>query len=168
MKKIAILVERDFQDLEVFYPFYRLKEAGFDVMVLGTGTAHTYFGKYGISITVDADVADMDPAQFSAVIIPGGWAPDHMRLHDSVIEFVRNLYRDQKVVAAICHGGWILASADIINGKHVTAYRAIKDDMINAGGLYEDKELVKDGNIITSRKPDDLPAFCKAIIDALA
>lgn len=168
MKKVAILVERDFQDLEVYYPYYRLKEAGYDVMVLGTGTAHTYFGKYGMAIAVDANVEDMDPSQFSAVIIPGGWAPDHMRLHDSVIEFVRKLYQDQKIVAAICHGGWILASADIISGKRVTSYKAIKDDMIHAGGKYEDKELVQDGTIITSRKPDDLPAFCKAILDALA
>jgi protease I len=167
MKRIAILVEKDFQDLEVYYPFYRMKEEGFEVLVLGTGTAHTYFGKYGISIRVDADVADSDPAGFSAVIIPGGWAPDHLRVHDTVIQFVRTMYQNGSIIASICHGGWVLASADIVNGKKVTSYRAIKDDLIHAGALFEDKEVVQDKNLITSRKPDDLPAFCRAIIDAL-
>lgn len=167
MKKIALLVEKDFQDLEIYYPYYRLKEEGFHVVTLGTGSAQTYFGKFGLSIQVDADVANADPADFCAVIIPGGWAPDHLRMYDSVIEFVRKMYQKKAIVAAICHGGWVLASADIINGKKVTAYRAIKDDMIHAGGIFEDKEVVKDGTIITSRKPDDLPAFCRTIIESL-
>ncbi len=167
MKKVAILVERDFQDLEVFYPYYRLKEEGFDVHILGTGSAQTYYGKYGISIHVDANVADCDAKHYCAVVIPGGWAPDHLRLYDHVIDFVRKIYQNKSIVASICHGGWVLVSADIINGKKVTSYRAIKDDMIHAGGIFEDKEVVKDDNIITSRKPDDLPAFCKTIIESL-
>ena len=167
MKKAAILIEKEFQDLEVYCPYYRLKEEGYEVLFLGTGSANTYFGKYGLPVKVDADVDSVDPSDFSAVIIPGGWAPDHLRTYDSVISFVRKLNQDKKIIASICHGGWVLASADIINGKKVTSYRAVRDDLIHAGGLFEDSELVVDGNIITSRKPDDLPVFCKAIIEAL-
>jgi len=167
MKKVAIFVENDFQDLEVFYPYYRLKEEGHEVIVVGTGTAQTYFGKYGIAIRVDADAEDIQPNNFDGVIIPGGWAPDHLRIHDSVVDFVKKMASQNKMIAAICHGGWVIASADIIDGKRVTGYRAIRDDLIHAGGLFEDEEVVVDGNLITSRKPDDLPAFCKAILKAL-
>jgi len=167
MKKIAILVETDFQDLEVYYPYYRLKEEGYDVLFLGTGSAQTYSGKYGIPAKVDADVQDVDADDFYCVLIPGGWAPDHLRMYDGVLDFVREMNRKDKVVASICHGGWVIASADIINGKKVTSYRAIKDDMINAGGIFEDSEVVVDGNLVTSRKPDDLPAFCRSILDLL-
>jgi len=167
MKKVAILVEKDFQDLEVFYPYYRLKEAGYEVHILGTGSAQTYYGKYGIPVHVDANISDCDAVQYCAVIIPGGWAPDHLRIHDSVIDFVRKMHQNKQVVASICHGGWVLASADIVNGKKVTSYKAIKDDLIHAGAIFEDKEMVADGNLITSRKPDDLPAFMKAILELL-
>ena len=167
MHTIAILVEKEFQDLEVFYPYYRFKEEGYKVLVLGTGTAARYTGKYGFSIAVDGNVGDYDAGDFSAVLIPGGWAPDHMRWHPEITAFVRAIDRDRKVVASICHGGWVLASADIVRGRKVTAYKAIRDDMIHAGGLFVDEEVVIDKNLITSRTPDDLPAFCKAVIAAL-
>ncbi len=167
MKKIAILLETDFQDLEVYYPYYRFKEAGYDVLFLGTGSAEKYSGKYGVPAKVDADVATVDVDDFACVLIPGGWAPEHLRLYDTVLDFVRKMNRKERVVASICHGGWVLASADIIDGKRVTSYRAIKDDMINAGAVFEDSEVVIDGNLITSRKPDDLPKFCRSILDSL-
>lgn len=167
MKRIALLVEKDFQDLEVFYPYYRLKEADHEPVIIGSGTADKYVGKYGFTAVVDAHVGDVDAAQFDGVIVPGGWAPDHMRIHDDMVAFVRDIYNADKLVAAICHGGWMLASADIIRGKKVTGYRAIRDDLLHAGGLFEDSEVVVDGTIITSRTPDDLPAFCKAILAAI-
>lgn len=167
MKKIAILVETDFQDIEVYYPYYRFKEEGYEVLFLGTGSSQTYFGKYGIPVKVDADFQDVDADDFVCVLIPGGWAPEHLRMYDGLLDFVRKMNRKDKVVASICHGGWVIASADIINEKKVTSYKAIKDDMINAGGIFEDSEVVVDGNLVTSRKPDDLPAFCRSILDLL-
>ena len=167
MKKIAILVETDFQDLEVYYPYYRFKEEGYEVLFLGTGSSQTYFGKYGIPVKVDADVQDVDADDFVCALIPGGWAPEHLRMSDGILDFVREMDRKDKVIASICHGGWVIASADIINEKKVTSYRAIKDDMINAGGIFEDSEVVIDGNLVTSRKPDDLPLFCRSILSLL-
>jgi protease I len=106
-------------------------------------------------------------AEFDAVIIPGGYAPDHMRRHEKMIELVKDAGKSGKVVAAICHGGWMLASADLVRDRKVTCFFAIRDDLVNAGASYVDREVVRDGNLVTSRKPDDLPAFCRTIIEAL-
>ncbi len=111
---------------------------------------------------------DIGPEELDALIIPGGYAPDHMRRHETMVNLVKGAAQQGKIVAAICHAGWMLASADVIRGEKVTGFFAIKDDLVNAGGRYVDEEVVVDGNIITSRKPDDLPAFCRAVIDALA
>ena len=162
-KRAIIIVERDFQDLEVFYPYYRLIEEGVVVKVAGTGEK-AYTGKFGLSINTDGEIADFTPNDFSAVIIPGGWAPDYMRRYPAVIEFVRKMNDKGRVVASICHGAWLLASANIVKGKKLTCFFAIKDDLINAGAEYVDKSVVVDGNIITSRKPDDLPDFLREII----
>jgi protease I len=167
MKKIAILVETSYQDLEVWYPFLRLKEEGFDVLAVGTGSAKEYKGKHGYPIVVDKDIDDAKVQQFDAVLIPGGFAPDYLRRYPKVVEFVRAMHKAGKVVAAICHGGWLLASAEIVGGKTVTSFFAIKDDLVHAGAKFVDQEVAVDGNIITSRKPEDLPAFVKAIIKAL-
>lgn len=166
-KRIAILLEKTYQDLEVWYPYYRMKEAGADVKLVAPSTSEEYLGKYGYPAKADIEITQADPNNFDAVIIPGGFAPDFMRRTPQMIDFVRSMHEQNKIVAAICHGGWILASADIIKGKKVTGFVAIKDDLVHAGAEYLDLEMVRDGNIITSRKPDDLPAFCKAIIDAL-
>ena len=163
MAKIVILVEKDFQDLEVYYPYYRLKEEGFDVVVAGTGE-NSYKGKFGLTIQADANIKDLDPAKFDVVVIPGGWAPDHLRWHEPVKKFVSAMNKNGKIVAGICHAASVLVSADVLRGKKATCYKAVKDDLVNAGATFFDKEVVVDGNLITSRIPDDLPAFCKAII----
>ena len=166
-KKAAILAEDNYNEFELWIPYYRLKEEGVNVSVVGSGSASTYHGKYGIPVQVDKPAPEVTADDFDAVVIPGGYAPDKMRTHPEMVGLVRDAFNKGKVVAAICHAGWMLASAGILKGKKATSYVAIKDDMINAGAQWEDSELVRDGNLITSRKPDDLPAFCRAIIQAM-
>ncbi|MGQ0645398.1 MAG: type 1 glutamine amidotransferase domain-containing protein [Elusimicrobiota bacterium] len=165
-KNIAILVEKDYQDLEVWYPALRLQEEGAAVKFIGT-TQLEYKGKFGYPVTADATIDKVSAGDFDAVVIPGGWAPDFLRRHEAVLEFVRRMDASGKVVAAVCHAGWVLASADIVRGRSVTCFSAIKDDVKNAGARYVDQEVAVDKNLITSRKPEDLPAFCRAIIAAL-
>ncbi|HIG97995.1 TPA: type 1 glutamine amidotransferase [Candidatus Woesearchaeota archaeon] len=166
MKKVMILAEKEYEDLELWYPKLRLIEEGFQVVVAGTGEKN-YEGKNGYPVEVDGNIKDYKARDFDAVIIPGGWAPDMLRRHKEVLDFIRELNSAGKTVAAICHAGWVIASAGIVKGKNLTCFSAIKDDMINAGAKYTDKEVVVDGNLITSRKPADLPAFCREIIKAL-
>ncbi len=166
-KRIAILVEDLYQVLEVWYPFYRLREEGFDVVIIGTGTKRQYGSKEGYPVDVHASIDQVVATDFDAVIIPGGWAPDIMRRYEKMVIFVRDLYRQGKIVASICHGGWMLVSAGILKGKKATSFYAIKDDLIAAGAYFEDKEVVVDNNLITSRKPDDLPRFVQEIIQQL-
>lgn len=167
-KKIAVLIEDHYQDLEVWYPILRLREAGHEVVTVEPRNQKHYVGKWGYPIDVDCSIQDVKAKDFDAVVIPGGWAPDKLRLSKKILEFVKTLHDEGKVVASICHGGWVLASAGICKGKALTSYEAIKDDLINAGARYVDQEVVCDGNLITSRKPDDLPAFCVAILKALS
>ena len=166
-KKAAILVEEMYNDFEFWIPYYRLKEEGVEVVVVGSGSASVYDSKFGIPANVDKNAADVSADDFDAVVIPGGYAPDKMRVHSEMVGLVRDLFQKGKIVAAICHAGWMLVSADIVRGKKATSYIAIKDDMVNAGALWEDSELVRDGNLITSRKPDDLPAFCRTLVQAM-
>ncbi|MCA1960287.1 MAG: type 1 glutamine amidotransferase [Desulfomonile sp.] len=166
-KKAAILVEDVYNEFEVWIPYYRLKEEGIHVIVVGSGSAGTYHGKYGIPIKADVKASQVKADDFDALVIPGGYAPDKMRVHPEMVTLVRDMFVAGKVVASICHGGWMLASAGVLKGKKATSYIAIKDDMVNAGALWEDSEVVRDGNLITSRKPDDLPAFCRTLIQAL-
>jgi len=166
-KRVAVLVENLYQELEVWYPVLRMREAGAEVTIVGTG-APAYSSKLGYEVRADKSAEQVDPADFDAIVIPGGFAPDRMRLHKPMVDLVREMSRRGKIVAAICHGGWMLSSADILEGKKATGYIAIKDDLVNAGASYEDSEVVRDGNLITSRKPDDLPAFCRAILQALS
>jgi protease I len=167
MKKIAVLVEDMYQDLEVWYPYLRLKEAGHDVLAVGTGRSKAYKSKHGYEMPQELAIREAAEQDFDAVIIPGGYAPDILRRYPEVNDFVKTLWTRGKVVASICHGGWVLASAGILNGRTVTGFFAIKDDMIHAGATFVDEEVVVDGNLITSRKPEDLPAFMKAILKAL-
>ena len=136
--------------------------------VIGTGSAETYTSKRGYPVTVDAAADEVEATDFDAVIVPGGYAPDLMRRYNAVLNLVREAHQQGKVVAAICHAGWVLISAGILKGRKVTCVSAIKDDVINAGATFVDQEVVQDGNIITSRVPSDLPAFCRTIIAALA
>jgi protease I len=166
-KHIAILAENNYQELELWYPLLRLREAGAEVAVIGTGSAETYTSKHGYPVTVDAAAHEVEAADFDAVIVPGGYAPDLLRRYESVLNLVREADEQGKVVAAICHAGWVLVSADILKGRTVTCVSAIKDDVVNAGATYLDQAVVRDGNIVTSRVPTDLPAFCGTIISAL-
>jgi protease I len=166
-KKVIILVEQMFNDLEFWYPYYRLKEAGAQVTVVGSGSAEQYTGKSGTQIKVGLHADQVKADKFDAIVIPGGYAPDHMRRYPQMVMLVKDLFETQKPVAAICHAGWMLASAKILEGRSVTSFFAIKDDLIHAGAQWVDEEVVVDGNLITSRKPDDLPAFMKAVISAL-
>jgi protease I len=166
-KHIAILAENLYEDLELWYPALRLQEAGAEVTIVGGG-ADTYTSKHGYPVQSDAKAKEVRAADFDAVIIPGGYAPDYMRRHPAMIELVREAFQQEKVVAAICHAAWMLVSAGVIRGKRVTCFASVKDDVINAGGVYEDREVVRDGTLITSRMPQDLPAFCRTIIESLA
>jgi protease I len=166
-KRVAIFAEDLYEDLELWYPLLRLKEEGAETVVVGPGDAKEHHGKYGYPVTVDKGIQEVDVEEFDAVVIPGGYAPDRMRRHAAMVAFVREMAHQGKVVAAICHGGWMLASAEVVAGKTVTSFFAIKDDLVHAGAIYEDAEVVVDGNLITSRKPADLPAFLAAIITAL-
>jgi protease I len=167
-KNVAVLVEDLYEDLELWYPVYRLREAGARVLVVGPEGGKTYTSKHGYPAPADKSVAEVRADQLDAVIIPGGYAPDRLRRHPAMVALVREAALKNKVVAAICHAGWMLASAEVIQGKNVTGFFAIKDDLRHAGALYQDAEVVVDGNLITSRQPGDLPAFCRAIIAALA
>ena len=165
--RVAILIEDFYQDLEVWYPLLRLKEEGFEVVTIEPNGRKEYKGKFGYPIDVDKGIDEVKPQDFDGVLIPGGWAPDKLRLSKKILQFVKELFDQGKVVASICHGGWVLASAGICKGKTLTSYIAIKDDLTNAGAKFVDREVVRDGNLITSRKPEDLPAFCREIIAAL-
>ncbi len=166
-KRVILLVENLYQDLEFWVPYYRLKEEGAEVTVVGSGSARSYTSKYGYPVEVDKEAKEIDPSQYDGVVIPGGYAPDLMRRYPEMVRIVREIDQRGKMVAAICHAGWMLVSAGILKGKRATCFFAIKDDLVNAGANYVDAEVVRDGNLITSRKPDDLPAFCREMISAL-
>jgi protease I len=165
-EKVAFLVADHFEDLEFWYPRIRMKEEGADVSVIGV-EAKSFIGKNGLQATAEHSIDTVDPTDFDALIIPGGYAPDHMRRSAQMIEFVREMHAQDKILAAICHAGWMLISAGIVKNRRVTSFFSIKDDLINAGGVWEDAQVVVDGRLITSRNPDDLPAFCTTIIEEL-
>jgi protease I len=167
-KRIAVLVADQYQELEVWYPLLRFREEGAETVTVAAEAGRTYESKRGYPVVADKSLAAVTAAEFDAVVIPGGWAPEALRQDAGVLKLVREMDRAGKVVAAICHAGWVIASADIVRGRQVTCYQAIKDDVIHAGGKYVDREVVVDGNLITARKPDDLPAFCREIAKALA
>jgi protease I len=167
-KKVVLLAENNYEDMELWVPYFRLKEEGAVVTIVGTGSSQAYTSKHGYPVQVDKEAKEIDMSQYDGVVIPGGYAPDMMRRFPEMVKIVKEAHQKGKVVAAICHAGWMLASAGILKGKRVTGYFAIKDDLINAGANYVDQEVVKDGNLITSRQPADLPAFCREIIEALA
>jgi len=162
-----VLAENLFEDLELWYPVIRMREAGASVVVVGSGSSGGYRGKHGPEVKVDTYSEKGEAAAFDAVIVPGGYCPDYLRRFPSVLKLVKDAHDRGEVVAAICHAPWVLVSAGLLKGRTVTCFRSIKDDVVNAGARYVDKEVVRDGNIITSRFPEDLPAFCREIIAAL-
>lgn len=166
-KKVIILIENMYNEHEFWYPFYRLKEAGAEVVVVGTGGLQ-YTSKIGLPAEANESAKNLSGADFDGVVIPGGYAPDFMRRDLDMIRLVRECFDQGKIVAAICHAGWVLASAKILAGRRATSFFAIKDDMVHAGADWVDEEVVIDGNLITSRTPADLPAFMRAIVGALS
>jgi protease I len=164
--RLAILVEDLYHELEFWYPRLRMVEAGATVLVVGPERKE-YRSKLGYPVTADLRADEVEPRDFHGVIIPGGYAPDKMRTCEAMVGFVRDLDSQGALIAQICHAGWVPISAGILKGKRCTSYKAIRDDMVNAGGLWEDSPVVVDGNLVSSRRPEDLPAFCKAIMEVL-
>ena len=167
MKKIAILLESQFDERELLYPYYRLLEEGYTVDVIGTKKETVYKSKAGLEFESTHSSEEITASDYDAVVIPGGFSPDYMRRCINTVDFVKEMDKQGKVIAAICHGPWMLASACDLEGKNVTSFYSIKDDLINAGANYIDEAVVVDENIITSRTPKDLTVFVKTIIDKL-
>ena len=167
-KRIAILAEEDFEDAEVVEPMRALSDSGARVVIVGSGSKESYRGKRGTAEVTAETTADKVKAEdFDALIVPGGYASDKMRLHQSMIDLVKKAHDAGKVVAAVCHGPQLLISADIVRGRRVTSWPSVAIDLRNAGATWVDEPVVRDGNLITSRKTADLPKFNKAIIEAL-
>ena len=166
-KRVAVLVEQQYQELEVWYPVYRLREAGCQVSLVGVEAGKSYPSKLGYPARADVAASDVSADAFDAVVIPGGFAPDYIRRHEAMLRLVRDAHAAGKPVAAICHGPWVLCSTTALKGRRATGFRSIRDDLINAGATWVDEAVCVDGNIITSRTPDDLPAFVVAILKAL-
>jgi protease I len=168
-KKIAILVDNFYQEMEVWYPLFRFQEAGATVITVGAKAGETYASKLGYPVQCQLSYDEVKTADFDGVVVPGGYAPDHIRRHPKANQFVHDMDAAGKLVASICHGPWVLCSAgSLLKGRKVTSFFAIKDDVVNAGAHWVDAEVVVDKNLVTSRKPEDLPAFCRACIEALA
>lgn len=167
MAQIAFLLADMFEDAEFEVPWNRLTEAGHQVAVIGLQRAAEVSGKKGARTVVDLAVAETRPDEFDALVIPGGYSPDKLRVDPVSVDFVRQMVESGRPVAAICHAGWLLAEADVLRGRRVTSVRNIRTDLVNAGADWVDEPVVVDGNLITSRTPDDLPAFCQTLIDHL-
>jgi len=166
--RIAVLVEDDFEDSELMEPLRAMKDAGARVVIVGSGSKKSYKGKRGLAmISADTTAERVKPGDFDVIIVPGGYAPDKMRLYQPMIDLVQKAYHSGKLIAAICHGPQLLISANIVRGHRVTSWPSVAVDLKNAGAIWSDEPVVRDGNIITSRKPSDLPKFTKAIIEAL-
>lgn len=165
-KRVAIFLEDLYEDLEFWYPYYRMQEAGAEVAVIAPQKGR-FTGKNGVPAEAELSIDAVRAEDFDCLIIPGGYSPDRMRRSPKMVEFTGAMHRAGKPVAAICHAGWMLASAGILKGRRATSFFAIRDDLVNAGAEWRDAEVVVDGNLITSRTPADLPAFCRAIIASL-
>lgn len=168
MKKMLILLERGVEDSEFIYPYYRFQEEGYKMDIVAPKAKKEYIGKRGVPFTSEFSPNEVNLDDYDAVIIPGGQAPDRMRIHSDMVEIVRVANRKGKIIAAVCHGPQMLIEADIVRGKTATSWPSVRTDLRNAGAKVVDEPAVVDGNIVTSRSPDDLPAFCRATINLLA
>lgn len=165
--KIIQLIDNDFEDMELWYPVYRMREEGATVHLVGEKKGEKYIGKYGVPGVADFSFTDIDNKSYDALLVPGGWAPDRLRRFDKVIEMVKYFDTEKKPIGQICHAGWVLISAKILQGKKVTSTPGIKDDMVNAGATWIDEPAVTDGHIVSARRPADLPDYMKAFIKVL-
>ena len=165
---IGIFVEEEFEDLEFWVTVMRLREEGARVTIIGTGRAERYRGKHGVEAKVDVAVAQIKAEDLDGLVVPGGWAPDKLRRSPAVLDLVRAIYAQGKIIGAICHGGWVLASAGILHGHRVTGSLGVKDDLVNAGATWVDEPAFRDGNLVWGRVVEDIPAFCRELVAALA
>lgn len=164
--RIIALVDEDFEDLELWVPVMRLREEGAEVVLTGKEKGKTYHGKYGVPAEAEAGFSDITPEDFDGILVPGGWAPDKLRRFDEVIDMVKHMDANKKVIGQICHAGWVLISADVLQGKKVTSTPGIKDDMKNAGSVWSDEPVVVDGHLISSRRPPDIPEYGRELVKA--
>lgn len=167
-KKVIALVDHDFEDLEHWYPVYRLHEEGAKVDLVGPEADTVYNGKHGVPAKTDFAFQDIEVSNYDAILVPGGWAPDKLRRYPEVLNFVKEMDAQKKTIGQICHAGWVLISAHVLQGKKVTSTPGIKDDMTNAGAVWMDEPVVIDGHLVSSRRPPDLPEYGKALVDVLA
>jgi len=167
MEKVLILADNGFEDRELMYPYYRFQEAGYRVEVVGPKAKETYNGEHGLTISADLSPQDVKIDDYVALIIPGGRAPDRMRTKKGLVNLVKEAFQKGKVIAAICHGPQVLIEADVVRGKRATCYVSVATDLKNAGGVYEDRSVVVDRNLVTSRFPADLPDFCRETLKLL-
>lgn len=165
--RVAVLAAEMFEDVELWYPYYRLLEAGHEVDLVGCEADTTYAGKKGTSVRTTHAASDVSPDDYAAVVVPGGFSPDYMRRCPPMVDLVKAVGEAGRTVAAICHGPWMLASAELIDGRRVTSFPSLRIDLVHAGAQWVDEEVAEDGNIITSRRPDDLPAFMRTVVEAL-
>jgi protease I len=166
--RILLLVGEVYEDLELWYPRLRMAEAGAEVLVAGPEGRQKYLGKHGYPCVSDAAISEISAGAFNGLIVPGGFMPDQLRRDARLLELVRAFNTAGKLIAAICHGGWIPISAGVYRGVRVTGSLGIKDDLINAGAIWEESPVVVDRHFVSSRKPDDLPDFCRGILSVLA
>lgn len=166
-RRVGVLAEDHYEDLELWYPVLRLREAGAKVSIVGMPGNEVYHSKHDYPVEVEVTAGAVSSQDFDALIVPGGYAPDRIRRYQEMLDLVKGVFDNGGVVAFICHAGWVPISAGIVEGKRVTSVSSIKDDLINAGAIWEDQEVVRDGSLISSRGIPDLPAFCRAIIATL-
>ncbi|MCR6110947.1 type 1 glutamine amidotransferase [Bacillus sp. A301a_S52] len=166
-KKILTVVEDEFEDSELIYPHYRLQEEGMIAHIAGKEAGKHYFGKHGVPVMTDYSFDQINIEEYEALLVPGGWAPDKLRRYDEVLKMVQFMNDQKKVIGQICHAGWVLISANILEGKNVTSTPGIKDDMVNAGAVWHNEEVIIDGHLVSSRRPPDLPAYGQALVTAL-
>ena len=167
MARVAFILDEMFEDSEFTVPYDRVREAGHEGVIVGLKAAKRVTGKKGTEVVTEQAADDVRAADFDALVIPGGYSPDKIRISEAMVALTRDMYQANKPVAAICHAGWMLAEADIARGKTLTSYISIRTDMVNAGANWVDAEVVEEGNLITSRNPGDLPAFCAALLRQL-
>lgn len=164
--KIIALASPDFEDLELWYPVYRLREAGAQVDIVGEKKGDVFNGKYGVPVKTDYSFKDLDYKQYDGLLVPGGWSPDKLRRYDEVLEMVRYFDEVKKPIGQICHAGWVLISAGILEGVNVTSTPGIKDDMRNGGAIWHDISAIRDGHIVSAQRPVDLPNYLPLLIEA--
>ena len=165
--RVIVVIDEQFEDLELWYPIYRLKEEGAIIHLLGEHSGIEYKGKYGVPATSDDSYLNASPSDYHALLIPGGWAPDKLRRQEAVLNLVRKMNDEGKAIGTICHGGHVLISAGILKGRTITGTSAIRDDIVNCGAEWSHEGAVVDGNIVSAQRPPDLPAYMRLFIEVL-